>query len=86
MTEPNFFTQRVPGFIDIREYKRANFEFTETQELLDHPYIQNWMEGENTKIFKQNTMIIVRTDTGKHFVVGYVKNPENVNLPIKEQE
>jgi hypothetical protein len=43
----NYFRQRVPGFVDIRELDRADFEFTTTQELLEHPYIKT---GRKVKI------------------------------------
>lgn len=82
----NYFKQRVPGFIDPRGLVRADFEFTETQELLEHPYIQNWMK-DGGSLMKKNNMIIVKTgSSGSHFVVGYVKNPDSVNLPVKEND
>ena len=86
MMTKNYFKQRVPGFIDPRGLIRADFEFSKTEELLDHPYIQNWMKGENTLIFKKNNMIIVTTDKEDDigFVVGYVQNPDNIELPVKK--
>jgi hypothetical protein len=81
----NYFRQRVPGFVDIRELDRADFEFTTTQELLEHPYIKNWTKGKNSAIFKSNNMIIVKTDDGSHFVIGYVQNPDDVELPVKNK-
>ena len=84
MTELNYFKQRVPGFIDPRGLVRADFEFTETQELLDHPYIQNWMKDGGSAM-KKNNMIIVKTGSGSHFVVGFVKNPDDVNLPVMKE-
>jgi len=86
MTETkNYFEQRVPGFIDSRGLIRANFEFTKTEELLEHPYIQNWMKNEGSSIYKMDNMIIVKTDKNDDigFVVGYVRNPDDVELPLK---
>lgn len=82
----NYFKQRVPGFIDPRGLVRADFEFTKTEELLEHSYVQNWMKGEETAIFKKNNMIIVTTDKEDDigFVIGYVQNPDDVELPVKK--
>ena len=84
MTKTNYFRQRVPGFIDSRGLIRVEFEFTETQELLNHPYIKNWMR-DGCSAMKESNMIIVKTGDGSHFVVGYVKNPDDVNLPVMKE-
>jgi hypothetical protein len=31
-------------------------------------------------------MIIVKTDDGSHFVIGYVQNPDTVDLPVKGEK
>jgi hypothetical protein len=85
MTELNYFRQRIPGFIDPRGLVPANFEFTETQELLDHPYIQNWMKDGNS-VMKSENRIIVKESSGRHHLIGWIRNPDSVNLPVVNED
>jgi hypothetical protein len=78
----NHFKQRIPGYIDPRGIVPVEFEFTKTEELLEHPHIKRCIEDENTTFLKQDNMIIVRYFDGD-FVIGWVKNPDDVELPLK---
>ena len=77
----NYFKQRIPGYIDPRGLVPVEFEFTKTEELLEHPYIKRCIEDENTTFLKDDDMIMVRYKDGD-FAIGWVKNPDDVELPL----
>ena len=84
MTETkNYFTQRIPGFIDPRGMIRQDFEFNNTQEFLEHEYIQHWSK-DDAIIMKYENNIIVKQSNGRHRLIGWVKNSDDLNLPIVE--
>ena len=79
----NYFKQRIPGFIDPEPVSQ-DFEFTNTQEFLENSYIKYWSKDDAT-IMKFENRIIVRQNSGRHRLIGWVKNPDNVNLPIVKE-
>ena len=80
----NYFKQRIPGFIDPRGMVPQDFEFTDTQEFLENSYIKYWSKDDAT-IMKSENRIIARQNSGRHRLIGWVKNPDNVNLPIVKE-
>ena len=65
MVEKNYFKQRVPGFIDPRGLIPVEFEFTETQELLEHPYIQHWLNrNPPSNVVKTRNNVMVEEKEG----------------------
>ena len=86
MTEPkNYFTQRIPGFIDPRGIIPQSFEFTDTEEFLENSYIKHWSADDAT-IMKSEDRIIVKKSSGRHHLIGWVRNPDSVNLPVVNED
>ena len=87
LTELNEFRQRIPGFIDPRGIQPVIFQFVDTQEFLEHPHIKQLMENEDSvSLMKDRSAILVKTRENYHFVVGFVKDPDRLNLPMRPQE
>ena len=87
LTELNEFRQRIPGFIDPRGIQPVIFQFVDTQEFLEHPHIKQLMENEDSvSLMKDRSAILVKTKENYHFVVVFVKDPDNLNLPMRPQE
>jgi hypothetical protein len=86
MTEPkNYFIQRIPGFIDPRGMVSQSFEFTDTQEFLENSYIKYWSDDDAT-IMKSENRIIVKKSSGRHRLIGWVRSPDSVNLPVVNED
>jgi len=83
MTNKNYFKQRVPGFIDPRGFIPIEFEFTETQELLEHPYIQRWLNlNPPSNVVKSRNYVMIEEKEGfSWWVVGSVLNPNDLEVP-----
>ena len=77
----NYFRQRIPGFIDPRGMVSQSFEFTDTQEFLENSYIKHWSKDDAT-IMKSENRIIIKNSNGKYNLIGWVRNPDSVNLPL----
>lgn len=82
-SEPNFFRQHIPSFCD--GFKPVTFGFSTTEELLSNPWLKDVfsVEGyENYKFCKsKNCLMISSPDETKWWVMGYLKYPEEVNIP-----
>lgn len=83
MTNKNYFKQRVPGFIDPRGFIPVEFEFTKTQELLEHPYIQRWLNlNPPSSVVKSRNYVMIEEKEGfSWWVVGNVLNPNDLEVP-----
>ena len=81
MVQQNVFRQHVPSFVDVDE--RTEFEFSTTEELITHPLIQGMVGSfKNHKICKSKNYLMVVSDNGFWWwVLGYIKTPEEVDLP-----
>ena len=81
--EKNYFKQRVPGFIDPRGLIPVEFEFTETQELLEHPYIQHWLNRNlpSNLVKTRNNVMVEENEGFSWWVVGSVLNPDELKVP-----
>ena len=81
MTESkNYFEQKVPDFIDRQENSPVEFEFYDTEELLNHKYIQKWLKTPNSKLLKRGVELIIKIETGKNFVIGTVRNSDSLDI------
>lgn len=78
----NHFKQRIPNYVDSRGITPVEFEFTTTEELLEHPLLKRCIEDENTTFIKEDNVILVRYHDGD-FAIGWVKNPDDVELPLR---
>jgi hypothetical protein len=76
----NHFKQHVPSFID-NGYKRVEFEFKTTADLLNSAVVKKYVEPGSYFVKSDNCLMVV-TDNGFHWwVIGYIKNPQDVELP-----
>lgn len=78
----NYFKQRIPNYVDSRGIVPVEFEFTTTEELLEHPLLKRCIEDENTTFIKEDNVILVRYHD-VDLAIGWVKNPDNVELPLR---
>jgi len=76
------FRKHTPGFIDLKE-KPAPFEFANTEELINHPALKRESDSNGFSHFAINkNMVMAVYDGGlKWFVVGYVSDPNGIDLP-----
>ena len=87
LAELNEFRQRIPGFIDPRGLQPVSFQFVDTQEFLEHPHIKQFMEDKNSvSLMKDRNAILVKTKENYHFLVGFVKDPDSLNLPMRPKK
>ena len=83
MVEKNYFKQRIPGFIDPRGIVPVEFEFTETKELLEHPYIQRFLNYNppSTVVKSGKYVMVVENEGFSWWVIGSVLNPDFFQVP-----
>ena len=85
----NEFRQHIPGYFDVEQPDFA--EFKDTKELLNLDIVKKYI-GENFSHFAMSgNYLMVVSDGGSHWwVVGSIKNPEEIDLPqwkpIAEEE
>lgn len=81
----NYFRQRVPGFIDPRGLNIVKFEFDSLDELVNHSYVQNWLNRRPSFLSKvANCIMTTFVEEGNSYCVGYVKYSDGLDLPIWE--
>jgi hypothetical protein len=88
MTKKNHYRQRIPNYIDLG-IPPPGFDFDTTEELINHPELQRNMEMiPNTELYLHNEpyiseglLMMVYNEGLTWCCVGYIKNPEDVNLP-----
>ena len=87
MSELNEFKQRIPRFIDPRGLQPVSFQFVDTQEFLEHPHIKQLMEYEDSvSLMKDRSAVFVKTKENYHVLVGFVKDPDSLNLPMRPKK
>ena len=79
----NYFKQRIPGFIDPRGITPFELEFYETEELINTTFIQGWLNLHHSSTLVKNGkhLMVVRKEGFSWWVIGYISNPENLELP-----
>ena len=84
MSEPkNLFRQRIPSYIDSRGSIPFELEFSETEELINSPFIQRWLSYHpHTTIVKSGNTLMIEYDEGFSWrVIGYISNPDDLQVP-----
>ncbi len=78
----NKFTQHIPAFVDQRE-KPPSFDFETTEELLSSEIVSRYKkdDGFSHFVMSENCLMTISDNGFKHWVVGYIKNPELIDLP-----
>lgn len=79
----HFFRQRIPGFIDPRGLVPEEFYFDTTEELVNHPFIQGWLDRHNpSNLVKDEKYLIVEYNEGFNWwVIGYITNSDDLQVP-----
>jgi hypothetical protein len=77
----NHFRQRVPGFVD--GVNPLEFDFDTTEELVNHPYIQEWLnENPHFILVKSEEVLMVVYNEGfSWWGIGWISNPDDLELP-----
>ena len=79
----NHFRERIPSFIDSRGVTPVEFDFETKEELIQHPYIQNWMGNGYSSICKSdNILFVVKNNPTMRTAIGWIKNPDDLNIDI----
>ena len=82
MTETkNHFRQRVPGFVDIDNF--IEFDFDTTEELVNHSFIQNWLNTCPSSILvkSREVLMVVYNEGFNWWGIGFISNPDDLELP-----
>ena len=83
------FKQHVPNFVDIDDDQKERAEFNSQEELLAHPWIDDWTKHEGFLRFSLSpqgrgyeTHLMAEFDEGKKWwVLGYLSTTEGLDLP-----
>lgn len=77
----NKFTQHVPAFVDMSNPQ--SFYFDSTQELIENDYLKKFSNRPNFNHFalSRNVILAIFDDGFRWIGLGFVDNPENVELP-----
>ena len=80
-TTMNKFVQHIPSFVDHRgETPAADFETTE--ELLNLEVVKRYIHEDFSHFaLSDNCLMAVSDDGFKHWVVGFIKNAGDIDLP-----
>ena len=82
MTKPkNHFRQRVPGFVDGAN--PLEFDFDTVEELVNHTYIQEWLNGNPRPILvkSKDVLMVVYNEGFNWWGIGWITNPDDLELP-----
>ena len=80
----NWFIRRSgPSLDDFMKYKDGKIPFDTTEELLKFESVKQWKDDPNFSHFatSKNCLMAVLKDGFEWWVIGYVGNPELVDLP-----
>lgn len=79
----NKFIQHMPSYV---EADRFEYAFDKQEELLNHPWIKEWSKDEGFHRYSlSNQLLIAEFEQGKKWwVLGYIKHPEYIDLPVWE--
>jgi len=84
MSDKMKITKHIPTFCDV-ESKSA--EFSTVEELVAIPFVASFAKDKSFSgyaISEDRLMATYRNDGGWWWVVGYLSNPEKVDLPVWE--
>lgn len=77
----NHFRRYIPGFIDCDE--PFEIDFNTTEELLANEWIAKWSKSEKFERYSKSVKNYLMAETGgKFWILGYIKHPELVDLPV----
>lgn len=77
----NSFRQHIPAFVEVDKPKEV--EFKTTEELLSIPAVLNYVDKTFSHFAKsENYLMAIYENGNRWWVVGYIKNPEDIDLPI----
>ena len=79
----NEFRQRIPAAIS--GIKSEIHEFKTTEELLNIDIVKKHKKMSNHFTLSGKNLMILSNDGKLWWVLGYIKNPEDVNLPQWKQ-
>jgi hypothetical protein len=82
MTKPkNHFRQRVPGFVDGGN--PLEFDFDTVEELVNHPYNQEWLNKNPHSILvkSEGILMVVYNEGFNWWGIGWITNPDDLELP-----
>jgi hypothetical protein len=82
MTKPkNHFRQRIPAFIDGDN--PLGFDFDTVEELVNHPYIQEWLNKNPHSILVKSggVLMVVYNEGFNWWGIGWITNPNDLELP-----
>ena len=79
----NEFTQHIPAFVDVGREPPPSFEFDTLDELLSNEVVKRYGKGKDFSHFALSDNYLMEiSDSGFHWwVVGYIKNPDDIDLP-----
>lgn len=89
MTKLHHFKQRIPAFIDSRGTTPVEFDFSTVEELKQHPFIQSWLNKPSSYLCKSissNILMVVEDDGFTAWCIGWIANPDELDLPIFEKK
>lgn len=77
----NKFTQHIPSFIET-DLPPPSFEFETTEQLLNHELVKRYIDDKFSHFaMSGNTLMRISDDGYSWWVVGYIKEPDKVDLP-----
>jgi len=82
MTKPkNHFRQRIPRFVD--NDNPLEFDFDTVEELVNHPYIQEWLNKNPHSILvkSEGILMVVYNEGFNWWCIGWITNPDDLELP-----
>lgn len=79
----NRFREYIPSDVDTRGSIIFELEFSETEELINSPFIQKWLSYHpHTTIVKSENTLMIEYDEGFSWrVIGYISNPDDLQVP-----
>jgi hypothetical protein len=81
----NRIRRYVPSFVSGVD--EEEFDFETLDDLLNIPFVRSSMEIIGIRFkrhYKSDNALMVEYDNGQYYVLGFIKHPELVDLPIKE--
>lgn len=79
------FSQHIPTFVETMGEPSPCFEFNSLQELLDHPIVARYKEHCDGVFshfaLSDNHLMVISNDGFNWWVVGYVSDPDALDLP-----
>lgn len=78
----NCLTMHVPSFVDCSGQR---FYFETITDLIKVPWVRQFLEDDGARLVKSADCLMQLTNDGfRWWVVGYLKYPELVDLPVWE--